>query len=85
MKSFIILIASITLVLCLQFNRGFSLSSLVRKPNSLLHSRTKLSAATALPVGSVAPAITAEAENDEKVGVLLLNLGGPETGDDVEG
>jgi len=43
----------------------------------------KLNAATAMPIGNseIAEASSAEKPN---VGVLLLNLGGPETGDDVE-
>ena len=38
--------------------------------------------ATALPL-EVIP--ESEVVEQEKVGVMLLNLGGPETGDDVEG
>ena len=58
-------------------------------------SRTKLGAATALSSGDSIPNtpwlpnkndISIEALcDDPKVGVLLLNLGGPETGNDVEG
>ena len=43
---------------------------------------TKLAAATALPLGEP---VTTPKEEESKFGVLLLNLGGPETGDDVEG
>jgi ferrochelatase len=47
-------------------------------------SPTRLLAATALPLDTITPPTPLEAE-ESKVGVLLLNLGGPETGDDVEG
>lgn len=50
--------------------------------SSLSSVPTKLAAATALPL-ELSPAVSEEEE--PKVGVLLLNLGGPETGDDVEG
>ena len=43
---------------------------------------TELSAATALPLQET---VEVAADEEPKVGVLLLNLGGPETGDDVEG
>ena len=42
-----------------------------------------LDAATALPIDASVP--LAREEQESKVGVLMLNLGGPETGDDVEG
>ena len=42
---------------------------------------TQMEAATAMPVD--APIMMEKAS--PKIGVLLLNLGGPETGDDVEG
>jgi hypothetical protein len=48
----------------------------------LASATTKLAAATALPLEGV---VTIAKEEEPKVGVLLLNLGGPETGDDVEG
>jgi hypothetical protein len=60
-------------------SHGFQMQSL---PPSRTHLAT-LEAATALPVENFAAA-PGEVE-DSKVGVLLLNLGGPETGDDVEG
>ena len=43
---------------------------------------TQLHAATSLPLGGTA---SLAVDDEPKVGVLLLNLGGPETGDDVEG
>jgi hypothetical protein len=73
----------LALSLSLQLCDGFSVSS--SQPS--LHfgsSTTRLGAATALPLDVAVPQVTAEA-NDEKIGVLLLNLGGPETGEDVEG
>ena len=48
--------------------------------------RTRLQAATAMQVDTPfigTPLI--EVEEDPRLGILLLNLGGPETGDDVEG
>ena len=44
---------------------------------------TEMFAATGLTMDSLEPLVLAEEET--KVGVLMLNLGGPETGDDVEG
>lgn len=54
-------------------------------PSLPIHKATNtiLEAATALPVGNLGS--TFRDEQAPKVGVLLLNLGGPETGDDVEG
>ena len=47
---------------------------------------TKLNAATALPIDTPFVGIDPiELDDEPRVGVLLLNLGGPETGDDVEG
>ena len=43
---------------------------------------TKIEAATALPIDT---SVTTSKDEEPKVGVLMLNLGGPETGDDVEG
>lgn len=60
-------------------SHGFQMQSL---PSTRAAS-TRLEAATALPVDN-SVAVPREAE-ETKVGVLLLNLGGPETGDDVEG
>jgi hypothetical protein len=45
--------------------------------------RTKLAAATSLPLEDFVPVVQKEEESN--VGVLLLNLGGPEKTDDVEG
>lgn len=59
-------------------SHGFQMQSL---PSTRAAS-TRLEAATALPVDN-SVAVPREAE-ETKVGVLLLNLGGPETGDDVE-
>jgi len=59
---------------------GFQIPSLRSAPR--VHDTT-IDAATALPVDS---GLVAGQDNSEsKIGVLLLNLGGPETGDDVEG
>ena len=41
------------------------------------------SEATALPMNEAFDSVVVSTES--KVGVLMLNLGGPETGDDVEG
>lgn len=46
---------------------------------------TKLAAATTLSLDTPLDDSPAGAKDTPKVGVLLLNLGGPETGDDVEG
>jgi hypothetical protein len=46
---------------------------------------TKLNAATALPIDTPFVGIDPIELDEPRVGVLLLNLGGPETGDDVEG
>lgn len=49
---------------------------------------TTLEAATALNLpaaGGAEPIADAPQEEQPSIGVLLLNLGGPETGDDVEG
>ena len=52
-------------------------------------SRSQLNAATAFPMEipnfDVNTSPAAATASQPKVGVLLLNLGGPETGDDVEG
>ena len=61
---------------------GFSFSSV--ETQQRWTSTTRLNAATALPIDTISPPTALEAE-ECKVGVLLLNLGGPETGDDVEG
>ena len=53
-----------------------------RPCHPLAQSTTELAAATALPLQETAEG---SANEESKVGVLLLNLGGPETGDDVEG
>lgn len=45
--------------------------------------KASLDAATALPIDASMP--LGSEEEESKVGVLMLNLGGPETGDDVEG
>jgi hypothetical protein len=73
---------SLALSLNLRLCDGFSVSSSQPSLN-LGSSTTRLGAATALPL-DVVPPVAAEAI-DEKIGVLLLNLGGPETGEDVEG
>jgi ferrochelatase len=61
---------------------GFSIA-----PYRTIQLETKLKAATAIPFleQPTDSAPSADADTDLKVGVLLLNLGGPETGDDVEG
>jgi len=41
-----------------------------------------VSEATALPINEAFDSVVS---TESKVGVLMLNLGGPETGDDVEG
>lgn len=64
-----------------QVSAGISSSSSCR-------SITVLQAATSLPLESFSaplPEESASAADTPKVGVLLLNLGGPEKADDVEG
>jgi len=59
---------------------GFSTSPIQHvKPRSLI----ARSAATGIQLD--APLTFAEEKDAPKVGVLMLNLGGPETGEDVEG
>jgi hypothetical protein len=76
---------TLALSLSLRLCDGFSVSSSQPSFNHHLGSSTttRLGAATALPLDVLSP-VTEEA-NDDKIGVLLLNLGGPETGEDVEG
>jgi ferrochelatase len=64
----------------------------IQHPKSgAVRSRTVCDAAITLPIDDVVlpspmmDAVSNEEEEEVKVGVLLLNLGGPETGDDVEG
>jgi hypothetical protein len=55
-------------------------------PGGTKWTTTKLQAATAFPVDTPfvgTPSL--DVEDEPRLGVLLLNLGGPETGDDVEG
>ena len=78
----LLLPTSLAFSLSLRLCAGFSVSSSQPSLN-LGSSKTRLGAATALPLDMVSQ-VTTEA-NDEKIGVLLLNLGGPETGEDVEG
>lgn len=61
---------------------GFNVAPGARRSGSV-SATTALEAATALPQQETV-ALPAASE-ESKVGVLLLNLGGPETGDDVEG
>jgi hypothetical protein len=86
----LLLPTALALSLSLRLCDGFSVSSPSSSSASssqqslnLGSSTTRLGAATALSL-DVVPPVTPEA-NDEKIGVLLLNLGGPETGEDVEG
>ena len=54
---------------------------------SMADRRSQLGAATSLPLGdaSLQPVVETTKEEEPNVGVLLLNLGGPEKTDDVEG
>jgi hypothetical protein len=72
------------LLLCLGAQRVFGFSIMPEQSQKQSLSPTRLLAATALPLDTITPPTPLEAE-ESKVGVLLLNLGGPETGDDVEG
>ena len=73
-----------SLMLFLVAGSALGLSIVPQKLQQTKTSRcTPLNAATALPLDTMPPS-PLEAE-ESKVGVLLLNLGGPETGDDVEG
>lgn len=47
--------------------------------------RSQLGAATSLPLGDASLQRVEPREEEPNVGVLLLNLGGPEKTDDVEG
>lgn len=46
---------------------------------------TGLKAATGIPLDSPCSDFAETVEEKPSVGILLLNLGGPETGEDVEG
>jgi hypothetical protein len=47
--------------------------------------RTNLAAATSLPLEDFVPVPVVQTQEESNVGVLLLNLGGPEKTEDVEG
>jgi len=80
-NQFLVLFSVVLLILPLSFS--FTLNSF-RRANSL--SFTSLKAATGIPLDNKATQFTAPAKEEApNLGVLLLNLGGPETGDDVEG
>ena len=68
---------------------GFSVSTQSRcRTWPVPFTSSRLKAATTLPLeadGVPAPEPAVTKKQSSKVGVLLLNLGGPETGDDVEG
>eukprot|EP00585_Thalassiosira_rotula_P005036 CAMPEP_0196151496 /NCGR_PEP_ID=MMETSP0910-20130528/33766_1 /TAXON_ID=49265 /ORGANISM="Thalassiosira rotula, Strain GSO102" /LENGTH=475 /DNA_ID=CAMNT_0041414877 /DNA_START=73 /DNA_END=1500 /DNA_ORIENTATION=+ len=81
---------------CRHYASGFSLQPSKVVVGVTSQSRTKLEVATGLDFGndSILPTPWGESNTDSisladmedpKVGVLLLNLGGPETGKDVEG
>ena len=55
------------------------------KTRSTTSTSTLLRAATGIRLEDGAAANVSPAEVDTNIGVLLLNLGGPETGEDVEG
>jgi hypothetical protein len=78
-----LIMRSIILTLLVQSCGAFSVAPDAAR-SSLASSTgiTKLGAATALPLGET---VALPQEDDPKVGVLLLNLGGPEKGEDVEG
>ena len=73
-------ISSFSFLLLLRSSSSFSASDLLRPRGPFL---TSLPAATTVPMD--APVSFADEEDPPRVGVLMLNLGGPETGDDVEG
>lgn len=68
------------LLLCIGTQSVFAFSVATRQRST----STRRNAATVMPLDKITPPTPLEAE-ESKVGVLLLNLGGPETGDDVEG
>lgn len=70
------LLLSLLLQLCEGFTRPILQSAV---PSTLLQ------AATGIPFDGPATELAVEDEDSPNVGVLLLNLGGPETGEDVEG
>lgn len=75
--------SSLSFWLLLQHCASFTPAPFQRLSARLL---TRREAATGIPIDGLAPAGTTEKDEDApNVGVLLLNLGGPETGDDVEG
>lgn len=63
----------------------FSLATALLTPKHDTEIALKLKAATAIPIDAPGDAELVSSEKKPKIGVLLLNLGGPETGDDVEG
>ena len=80
-------LSSLCIVAVLQLQRicsGLTVSNNVPSSCSLAPSTTRLSAATSLPLAGDLVSVE-EKEEESNVGVLLLNLGGPEKTDDVEG
>eukprot|EP00546_Thalassionema_frauenfeldii_P008997 CAMPEP_0178913734 /NCGR_PEP_ID=MMETSP0786-20121207/11009_1 /TAXON_ID=186022 /ORGANISM="Thalassionema frauenfeldii, Strain CCMP 1798" /LENGTH=480 /DNA_ID=CAMNT_0020586513 /DNA_START=149 /DNA_END=1591 /DNA_ORIENTATION=+ len=62
----------------------FSLATALLTPKHDTEIALKLKAATAIPIDAPGDAELVSSEKKPRIGVLLLNLGGPETGDDVE-
>jgi hypothetical protein len=84
-KMRIFLFCGLTLSILTPISEGFSVhSALTRRTLTNNPSTTQLAAATALPL-AVESTPTLAAKEDDKVGVLFLNLGGPEKSEDVEG
>ena len=73
-------LSGLSFLLLLRKCSSFSTSSVLQSRGPFV---TCLPAATAIPVE--APVSLADDDDTPRVGVLMLNLGGPETGDDVEG
>eukprot|EP00547_Thalassionema_nitzschioides_P007456 CAMPEP_0194202274 /NCGR_PEP_ID=MMETSP0156-20130528/2339_1 /TAXON_ID=33649 /ORGANISM="Thalassionema nitzschioides, Strain L26-B" /LENGTH=480 /DNA_ID=CAMNT_0038927723 /DNA_START=110 /DNA_END=1552 /DNA_ORIENTATION=+ len=77
---------TLTKFLCSAFSFCFLFSgnTALLIPKHETHSAFQLRAATAIPLDKTDESLVLPSENKPNIGVLLLNLGGPETGDDVE-
>jgi len=73
----------LSLLLLLPLSWSFMVSRFPQRRN-FLADHSQLSVAVPMETTPGA-AVVADEPEDPKLGVLLLNLGGPETGDDVEG
>lgn len=81
-------VSSLSIVAILQLQKicsGLTVGNNAPSSCSLAPATTRLSAATSLPLAGDLVSVEEEEVEESNVGVLLLNLGGPEKTDDVEG